>query len=51
VVITEVDIADLGPRERSRLFVALTRARLQVALVTSDRAAGVLQRRLGRLAL
>ncbi len=47
VVVTEVDFADLGPRERRRLFVALTRARLQVALVTSDRAAGVLQGRLG----
>jgi hypothetical protein len=51
VVITEVDIAELGTRERSRLLVALTRARLQVALVTSDRAAGVLQGRLGQLAL
>lgn len=47
VVITEVDFAELGPRERRRLFVALTRARLQVALVTSDRAAGVMRGKLG----
>jgi superfamily I DNA and RNA helicase len=47
VVITEVDFADLGTRERRRLFVALTRARLQAALVTSDRAAGELRGRLG----
>ena len=47
VVVTEVDFAELGPRERRRLFVALTRARLQVALITSDRAAQVLQGRLG----
>jgi superfamily I DNA and RNA helicase len=47
VVVTEVDFAELGPRERRRLFVALTRARLQVALVTSDRAGQVLRERLG----
>lgn len=47
VVITEVDFAELGTRERRRLFVALTRARLQVVLVTSDRAAGVMRGKLG----
>jgi len=47
VVITEVDFAEMGLRERSRLFVALSRARLQVALVTSERAAGVMVERLG----
>jgi len=47
VVITEVDFAELGLRERRRLFVALSRARLQVVLVTSERAAGVMVERLG----
>jgi superfamily I DNA and RNA helicase len=47
VVITEIDFSELGLRERRRLFVALTRARLHVALVTSERAAEVLRARLG----
>jgi hypothetical protein len=47
VVITEIDFETFGLRERRRLFVALTRARLQVALVTSEAAAGVLRARLG----
>jgi hypothetical protein len=47
VVITEVDFAELGSRERRRLFVALTRARLQAVLVTSDRAAAAMRGRLG----
>jgi hypothetical protein len=47
VVITEVDFAELRLREKRRLFVALSRARLQVALVTSERAAQVLVGRLG----
>ncbi len=46
VVVTEVDFEQFTPRERRRLFVALTRARLQVALVTTERAAGVLRARL-----
>ncbi|MFM7385730.1 MAG: ATP-binding domain-containing protein [Betaproteobacteria bacterium] len=46
VVIIEVDFAGLGLRERRRLFVALSRARLQVALVTSERATGVMVERL-----
>lgn len=45
-MITEVDFAELGLRERRRLFVALSRARLQVALVTSERAAEVMLERL-----
>jgi superfamily I DNA and RNA helicase len=47
VVLTEIDFEELGPRERRRLFVALTRARLQVALVTSERAAQAIDARLG----
>ncbi len=47
VVITEVDFEELGERERRRLFVALTRARLQAVLVTTERAAEVLRGRLG----
>jgi hypothetical protein len=43
IVFTEVDFSDIGLQEKRRLFVALTRARLQVALVTSDRAALLLQ--------
>jgi hypothetical protein len=46
VLITEIDFSELALRERRRLFVALTRARLQVALVTSERAAEVLRARL-----
>lgn len=46
IVLTEVDFAELGVQERRRLFVALTRARLQVVLVTSSRAAMQLQTRL-----
>ena len=46
VVVTEVDFEQFTLRERRRLFVALTRARLQVALVTTERAAGVLRARL-----
>ena len=46
VVITEIDFEALGLHERRQLFVALTRARLQVVLVSSERAADELQRRL-----
>ena len=46
VVITEVDFAAMTTRERRRLFVALTRARLQAVLVTTERAAEVLKARL-----
>jgi hypothetical protein len=47
VGLTEIDFEELGLRERRRLFVALTRARLQVALVTSERAAQAIDARLG----
>ena len=47
VVITEIDFESFGHRERRRLFVALTRARLQAVLVSSARATEELQRRLG----
>ena len=47
VVITEIDFESFGQRERRRLFVALTRARLQAVLVSSERATEALQRRLG----
>ena len=47
VVITEIDFESFGQRERRRLFVALTRARLQAVLVSSGRATEALQRRLG----
>jgi superfamily I DNA and RNA helicase len=45
VVITEIDFEAFTVRERRRLFVALTRVRLQVVLVTSDRAAKILENR------
>jgi hypothetical protein len=47
VVITEIDFEAFTVRERRRVFVALTRARLQVVLVTSGRAAKILEDRLG----
>jgi hypothetical protein len=47
VVITEVDFEEFTTRERRRLFVALTRARLHAVLVTSERAADTLRARLG----
>jgi hypothetical protein len=46
VVVTEADFDQFTTRERRRLFVALTRARLQVAMVTSERAAAILSARL-----
>lgn len=47
VVITEVDFEALSDRDRRRLFVGLTRARLEAVLVTTERAAEVLRGRLG----
>jgi hypothetical protein len=47
VVITEVDFEEFTTRERRRLFVALTRARLHAVLITSERAADALRARLG----
>ncbi len=46
VVLTEVDFIELGVEERKRLFVALTRARLQVAIVATDHASLLLQSQL-----
>jgi hypothetical protein len=51
VVVTEVDFETLTVRERRRLFVGLTRARLTAVLVTSERAAGILRDELERLAI
>jgi len=42
VVITEVDFEELDPMAKRMLFVAITRARLQVVLVTSIRASEAL---------
>ncbi|TXL64872.1 nuclease-related domain-containing DEAD/DEAH box helicase [Zeimonas arvi] len=47
VVITEIDFDDWSDDVRRRLFVALTRARLKVALVASERAAQAIEGRLG----
>lgn len=47
IVITEVDFEALTIRDRRRLFVALTRVRLQAVLVTTERAAIALRARLG----
>jgi superfamily I DNA and RNA helicase len=46
VVITEIDFSELDLNARRRLFVALTRARLQAVLVTTESAAKLLQERL-----
>jgi hypothetical protein len=46
VVVTDLDFAEIGDREKRLLFVALTRARLHAILVTSDRAARALHARL-----
>ena len=46
VVITEIDFDELDLNARRRLFVALTRARLQAVLVTTESAAKLLQERL-----
>ena len=46
VVLTEVDFDDWSEDARTRLFVALTRARLKLALVASERAAELIEERL-----
>ncbi|MFM8678936.1 MAG: ATP-binding domain-containing protein [Alphaproteobacteria bacterium] len=46
VVVTEIDFEEFGARERRRLFVALTRARLHAVLVATERASAILQREL-----
>jgi hypothetical protein len=42
VVLTEIDFAELGERERHRLFVGMSRARQALKLVVSDACAQVL---------
>lgn len=46
VVITEIDFDEWTDEVRRRLFVALTRARLKLALVLSERAASLVEERL-----
>ena len=46
VVVTEIDFDSFGDRERRRLFVALSRARLHAVLVATERASAILQREL-----
>lgn len=43
VIITEIDFSEFSQHAKKRLFVALTRARLQAVLITSDRSAQQLQ--------
>jgi len=38
IIVTEIDFEALDPKNRRKLFVALSRARLHVALITSERA-------------
>lgn len=42
VILTEVDLEQLNPHERAKLFVGMTRARMAVSLVLTQRAAAVL---------
>ena len=50
VVVTEMDFAELDDAARRRLFVALTRARMAVELVLSERAEACLAAALGEAA-
>jgi hypothetical protein len=47
VVVTEIDFERFDENARRRLFVALTRARLQAVLVSSERAKAAILRDLG----
>jgi hypothetical protein len=47
VIVTEVDFEQLDQRNRRKLFVALSRARLHAVLVTSERAKNVMLEMLG----
>ena len=47
VIVTEIDFEKLDQRNRRKLFVALSRARLHAVLVTSERARNVLLEELG----
>lgn len=49
VVLTDIDFETLDEAARRRLFVGITRARLQVALVASQRASGIMLDALGAL--
>jgi superfamily I DNA/RNA helicase len=42
VILTEIDFTELNPKNRRKLFVALTRARLHVVMITSQAAAAAL---------
>lgn len=42
VILTEIDFTELNPKNRRKLFVALTRARLHVVMISSETAAKVL---------
>ena len=46
-MITEVDIADLDNKNKKKLFVALTRARLSVSLVVSEKSSEIFSEILG----
>jgi len=46
VILTEVDFEELDEKNRRKLFVALSRARLHVIYITSERARDVLYEKL-----
>ena len=46
VIFTEIDFAELDEKNFRKLFVGMTRARLKLVMVISERAAKVLQARL-----
>ena len=46
VIFTEIDFAELDEKSFRKLFVGMTRARLKLVMVISERAAKVLQARL-----
>ena len=50
VIFTEIDFAELDEKSFRKLFVGMTRARLKLVLVLSERAARVLQARLSMIA-
>lgn len=47
IVLTECDLEELDPMTRRLLFVGLTRARMHLEWVVSDRTRAVLERALG----
>lgn len=46
VVLTEIDFETLGPLERNMLFVGMTRARMHLEMVMSERVAGAIAKTL-----